>query len=102
MAYFTALVTLGLSKMVAAIGSSCKLFTCTRDFHLADIMGIAIGGGILNSLMGVTVGMLASNAGETGMLGGSMCFPFMETGSSHNKFSSSIFCSIAVMSSSDC
>ena len=34
MAYFIALHTSGLLKMVAAIGSSCKLFACTRVSHI--------------------------------------------------------------------
>ena len=42
MAYFTALQTFGLSKMVAAIGSSCKLSFCTMVFHVVDLMGMEI------------------------------------------------------------
>ena len=76
MAYFTALVTLVLSEMVAAIGSSYKSFACTRDFHVADLMVIEIGGGMLIGLIGVTVGMLISNAGGASGCGGMMCFPF--------------------------
>ena len=42
MAYFTALVTFDLSKMVAAIGSCCKLFACTSVFHAFGLTGMEI------------------------------------------------------------
>ena len=40
MAYFTALHTFVLSKMVVAIGSCCKLLSCTMVFHAVFLGGM--------------------------------------------------------------
>ena len=60
MAYFTALHHFGVSKMVATIGSSCKLFTCTMLFHAFDRVGTEIGGWVMMCTMEVTAEILMS------------------------------------------
>ena len=42
MASSTALHTFGLSKMVAAVGSCCKLLSCMMVFHAVDVVDMEI------------------------------------------------------------
>ena len=103
MAYFTAVVTfVVVSEITAAIVSSCKLFACTRDFRVVDLVGIETGGGMLIGLMGVTVGILIPNAGGTSGCNVRTCFSFMDTGISHTNVLPSVFCSVVALISSDC
>ena len=70
MAYFTALVIFNPLKMIAAIGSYCKLFACMRVFRAFDLVVMEIRGWMLIGWIGVTAGILTSNAEGGGRVDG--------------------------------
>jgi hypothetical protein len=65
MACCTDLVTFALSKIVAALGSSCRLFACTIICHTLLRVGMVGVGGLLISFVG---GMYSSSAAESSSL----------------------------------
>ena len=65
MTCFTDLVTLAVSKIAAACGSSCKLFACTIVCHALLLVGMVGVGGLLIPFVG---GMYSSLSAESSSL----------------------------------
>jgi len=106
MAYFTAVDTSDLSKMVVAIGIYCKLFACTRVFHPIVPSVRPCGHGYWRWYADRHDQSHVRNTdlklwGDVRVIGG-VFSSVMEKYCSHNKSSSSVHSSVFVVASFDC